>query len=702
MGAGESDLTLKAVLLAVLDSKGFEDFKQKVEQSAAVAKKSGQGAEEAGGNYDRLGRKLPNAAFAMLSREMLANAGIQGNLGGAARITTIAIEGLAMGTGAGAGMMAALGAASLLLLPILSAMRDKTEEQLKAVSDLNTFGLGQWATALEELKRKTGSLTDVQEGLLRSSRELLALEQQKRMSAMQEEISKSELLIMKRTKLGLLDVQAYLLGMNVSDSVRKQLDAYAEIDPVVGEAIAKRKALLAGLLAEGKAREEGKGGIGETIEFYNREQEAVRATADALAQAQKAEQDAAIARASALRVGIDSRREEMESALADEIVAMRQAGNTEIEIDGYTQRRRREITLALAAETNSALLAQDRATRDARRAVFESELANSKRKMRDARIDETVIARYAKAQEAKYAVDEANLELALIARLKRAAEAAFADRQQQIAEGLRKNREAAEGIVAIQADLNAETNRLEAQGAGRAKKRHDATRKLIRQETDEQIALLEKRHATEEQIRQARENGERRLADFEWQIAVERAEQVAMIGNTVVAAAEMAFGRSKATAIASAIINTYEGATKALAQGGIYGAILAAAVIAFGLAQVNKIRTSNPEKGGFDDPANDAIVAKAFQQFGRKWASDMTALAVSNARGGFGEGMRGFGGGGMRGGTVIHQSTRIDRGTHIGTANFNGLLGTPNQALLDLERRQILTRRRENRTKRRF
>ena len=45
----------------------------------------------------------------------------------------------------------------------------------------------------------------------------------------------------------------------------------------------------------------------------------------------------------------------------------------------------------------------------------------------------------------------------------------------------------------------------------------------------------------------------------------------------------------KAVAIAQSIINTYQGATKALAQGGIFGAIGAAGVIAAGLANVKKI-----------------------------------------------------------------------------------------------------------------
>lgn len=53
----------------------------------------------------------------------------------------------------------------------------------------------------------------------------------------------------------------------------------------------------------------------------------------------------------------------------------------------------------------------------------------------------------------------------------------------------------------------------------------------------------------------------------------------------------------KALAVASSIINTYQGATKALAQGGIFGIASAAAVIATGLASVKRI-ISTPIPGG--------------------------------------------------------------------------------------------------------
>ena len=49
----------------------------------------------------------------------------------------------------------------------------------------------------------------------------------------------------------------------------------------------------------------------------------------------------------------------------------------------------------------------------------------------------------------------------------------------------------------------------------------------------------------------------------------------------------------KGLAVAASIINTYQGATKALAQGGIFGAVGAAGIIATGLSSVNKIVSTN-------------------------------------------------------------------------------------------------------------
>ena len=57
----------------------------------------------------------------------------------------------------------------------------------------------------------------------------------------------------------------------------------------------------------------------------------------------------------------------------------------------------------------------------------------------------------------------------------------------------------------------------------------------------------------------------------------------------------------KALAVGQALINTYQGATKALAQGGIFGAIGAAGVVAAGMSSVKKI-VSTKLPGVTDSP----------------------------------------------------------------------------------------------------
>jgi len=68
-------------------------------------------------------------------------------------------------------------------------------------------------------------------------------------------------------------------------------------------------------------------------------------------------------------------------------------------------------------------------------------------------------------------------------------------------------------------------------------------------------------------------------------------EQGANLFNALGAQNKKAFEIAKAFNIANAIMNTYLGATKAFAQGGIFGFISAAAIVAAGFAQVAQIRS---------------------------------------------------------------------------------------------------------------
>jgi hypothetical protein len=98
------------------------------------------------------------------------------------------------------------------------------------------------------------------------------------------------------------------------------------------------------------------------------------------------------------------------------------------------------------------------------------------------------------------------------------------------------------------------------------------------------------------------------LADDQKVAAAKRALQVGTLDNFTNAAQTMAsiggrenrkyFEIAKIGSIAQATINTYEGATKALSQGGIWGYALAAAVIAAGLAQVAKIQSTQYGSSG--------------------------------------------------------------------------------------------------------
>ena len=143
-----------------------------------------------------------------------------------------------------------------------------------------------------------------------------------------------------------------------------------------------------------------------------------------------------------------------------------------------------------------------------------------------------------------------------------------------------------------------------------------ARAKLQADEIKKEMALREQQAAAEKQMAE---------------------DTLAMLGGAL----STLFGDTKEVAIAEAIINTYLGATKALAQGGIWGVVQAAIVIAAGLAHVAKIQSTEPstEGAGFDVPAYDA----AARAGGRRWAMDMIGEFSGGVREGWAEGMGSMG-----------------------------------------------------------
>lgn len=101
----------------------------------------------------------------------------------------------------------------------------------------------------------------------------------------------------------------------------------------------------------------------------------------------------------------------------------------------------------------------------------------------------------------------------------------------------------------------------------------------------------------------------KQLAEEEAQIEEMKNQNYAnsfgMMGDSLMQFAQLSgnvnkglFEAAKAFSIAEAVINTYVGANKALAQGGFLGAFMAASVIAMGLANVARIASTQPGSRG--------------------------------------------------------------------------------------------------------
>jgi len=109
---------------------------------------------------------------------------------------------------------------------------------------------------------------------------------------------------------------------------------------------------------------------------------------------------------------------------------------------------------------------------------------------------------------------------------------------------------------------------------------------LAQNETRRQILLLKQ---AEEIEKQKQDMQKQSLDNF-----VQMSSLMASAGGK---SARKWFSLQKTASIAQALINTYEGATKAYSQGGVWGVVLAASIIALGMAQVAKIRSQTFDGG---------------------------------------------------------------------------------------------------------
>jgi hypothetical protein len=132
-------------------------------------------------------------------------------------------------------------------------------------------------------------------------------------------------------------------------------------------------------------------------------------------------------------------------------------------------------------------------------------------------------------------------------------------------------------------------------------------------EDDALAAAHEQGKISDDQYHKALEAGDRKYHDNLAKLRKEQADAEDKVRQQTLAATGATFSNimtlargnskeifelAKTAATATAIINTYEGATKALAQGGFFGFAMAAAVITSGMVQVANIQAQKFARGG--------------------------------------------------------------------------------------------------------
>ncbi|MDX9785444.1 MAG: hypothetical protein RBT11_01615 [Desulfobacterales bacterium] len=178
-----------------------------------------------------------------------------------------------------------------------------------------------------------------------------------------------------------------------------------------------------------------------------------------------------------------------------------------------------------------------------------------------------------------------------------------ADAEQQIAE----NRKAAEAILAglknratsgtgtnLDGQFLSETGELDARHAEEIQRLRDLNAEKAKIDEAYRLQKLERDKLLFDQ--------EQRLNAYRLQATSELAGGLSDLFQALYEAGgeknKEFFAVAKAAAVAEAIINTYQAYTKALAQGGVWGTVQAAAALASGMAMVAKIRSQSLATGG--------------------------------------------------------------------------------------------------------
>ena len=179
-------------------------------------------------------------------------------------------------------------------------------------------------------------------------------------------------------------------------------------------------------------------------------------------------------------------------------------------------------------------------------------------------------------------------------------------------------------ISAEQRELNAVHDKYFAIIEGKRALGHDVSELEDAQEAE--LTKITKKYSKQ------REKTLKAEKDFAKQSAM---DQLSAFGNLAGALSSLA-GDNREMAAASAIIDTYVGANKALAQGGAVGFVGAAAVIASGLANVKKIYETDPGSAGGGSVGSESqtpapqMMSGAFELTGGVEPEPLQAYVVSD------------------------------------------------------------------------
>jgi hypothetical protein len=163
----------------------------------------------------------------------------------------------------------------------------------------------------------------------------------------------------------------------------------------------------------------------------------------------------------------------------------------------------------------------------------------------------------------------------------------------------RKEREEGEELIRRDKELAANLTKAEILGISSAGKEALIQTQVVAKGVSDAILVTAQQQAdAKKQLTDYEKNLEKQKFDAQVQLAL---QALATVGSLI----DQNSVAGKAIAVTQAIINTYQGASKALAQGGIFGPVAAAATIAAGFVNVKKIiNTKIPSAKGTGNVAD--------------------------------------------------------------------------------------------------